>query len=785
MEAGDGEATGEHKWTIGGPPGSRGAVLVFRSSALGKPPVVPPGDLLHMTYKTQQTETKLLTAMLAAHGFKEVGQDVSEFNLLWTGIHPKPQVLRALTSHQRVNHFPRSYELTRKDRLYKNIEKMQHAKGVKHFDFIPQTFVMPGDFRDLMTCHYRQRGPWIIKPVASSRGRGIYIVNSPDEVPMEESVVVAKYIDKPLLVSGHKCDLRLYVAVTSYDPLIVYMYEEGLVRFATVKYDAGRKHLWNPCMHLCNYSINKHHSDYIKSEDPEAEDVGHKWTLSALLRHLKKQGEDTALLMQRIEEAVIKALMATAPSIIAACKLFVPHSSNCFELYGFDILIDADLKPWLLEVNLSPSLGCDTPLDTKIKSAMLADLLTLIGLPAVDPIVKTPVTKRYLYSVDKRDLSVTRRVQSADSLPNVKSKHHTTSRLMSTSSVQNTVQLTNEEKRMIHNAKAQFERRGGFIRIFPAAESWKRFSAYLDPVTGVPCLPPGSGTLSLLPNHNLNLLLHQQLFPDSVSNKSLPSVISSDKLYRYERALSKGHRTSLDEKLIPVSESCDSLSTNIDAKVLKQEVIKCLEDGYKLSQIQARQAFGQYLQRILTRMSGHGSRLAGKQRIDEGHSELVLRFLQRACHNLRSPFHLKTPSRNLQGKDRIAVIAKQLSDFLYVYNRETDSLPSCSNESRQYIPNRLFSLFLPVAKESDLEEILTLNTKLYKCAQVFLGRCGPSPNKLNALGLLQSIGKGHGPQDKVSGCECSNAKKSLPQILESTSQKEPHSSQRMKIARAL
>lgn len=59
------------------------------------------------------------------------------------------------------------------------------------------------------------------------------------------------------------------------------------------------------------------------------------------------------------------------------------------------------------------------------------------------------------------------------------------------------------------------------------------------------------------------------------------------------------------------------------------------------SQIQARQAFGQYLQRVLTRMSGHGSRLAGKQRIDEGHSELVLRFLQRASHNLRSPFHLK------------------------------------------------------------------------------------------------------------------------------------------------
>lgn len=49
-------------------------------------------------------------------------------------------------------------------------------------------------------------------------------------------MVVGKYIDNPLLVNGHKWDLRLYVAVTSYDPLVVYLYEEGLVRFATVRY---------------------------------------------------------------------------------------------------------------------------------------------------------------------------------------------------------------------------------------------------------------------------------------------------------------------------------------------------------------------------------------------------------------------------------------------------------------------------------------------------------------------------------------------------------------------
>lgn len=58
------------------------------------------------------------------------------------------------------------------------------------------------------------------------------------------------------------------------------------------------------------------------------------------------------------------------------------------ELYGFDILVDDNFKPWLLEVNLSPSLGCDSPLDVRLKSAMMADLLTLVGIPAVDPILR-------------------------------------------------------------------------------------------------------------------------------------------------------------------------------------------------------------------------------------------------------------------------------------------------------------------------------------------------------------------------------------------------------------
>jgi hypothetical protein len=56
-----------------------------------------------------------------------------------------------------------------------------------------------------------------------------------------------------------------------------------------------------------------------------------------------------------------------------------PHPSNCFELLGFDVLIDETLKPWLLEVNLSPSLNTESALDISIKTKLLVDLFNMVG----------------------------------------------------------------------------------------------------------------------------------------------------------------------------------------------------------------------------------------------------------------------------------------------------------------------------------------------------------------------------------------------------------------------
>lgn len=169
-----------------------------------------------------------------------------------------------------------------------------------------------------------------MKPASLSRGRGIFLINHPDQIPLEDNLIVSKYISNPLLIEGFKFDLRLYVAVTSFDPLVFYLYEEGLTRFATIKYDQNQKNMKNTCMHLTNYSLNKKSEKYVHCNDPDVEDYGNKWSMGALLRFLVSQGKDTFGLMMNIEEIIIKTMLSVESPLASAARMFVPNRGNCF-----------------------------------------------------------------------------------------------------------------------------------------------------------------------------------------------------------------------------------------------------------------------------------------------------------------------------------------------------------------------------------------------------------------------------------------------------------------------
>jgi hypothetical protein len=90
------------------------------------------------------------------------------------------------------------------------------------------------------------------------------------------------------------------------------------------------------------------------------------------------------LLWSRIYDVILKSIISGEHYVLSAIKKLQLHSSNCFEVFGYDILIDSELKPWLLEVNLSPSLACESPLDTTIKANLIADTFSMVGLKKFD-----------------------------------------------------------------------------------------------------------------------------------------------------------------------------------------------------------------------------------------------------------------------------------------------------------------------------------------------------------------------------------------------------------------
>ena len=90
------------------------------------------------------------------------------------------------------------------------------------------------------------------------------------------------------------------------------------------------------------------------------------------------------LLWSRIYDVILKSIISGEHYVLSAIKKYQLHRNNCFEVFGYDILIDSELKPWLVEVNLSPSLACESPLDTSIKANLIADIFSMTGVKPFD-----------------------------------------------------------------------------------------------------------------------------------------------------------------------------------------------------------------------------------------------------------------------------------------------------------------------------------------------------------------------------------------------------------------
>ena len=90
-------------------------------------------------------------------------------------------------------------------------------------------------------------------------------------------MIVSDYIKNPFLINNSKFDLWIYAAITSINPLKIFIYWEGLVWFATEKYDNNNTDIFT---HLTNFSINKKNKKFFTDEKSTGD--GFKWKLETL-----------------------------------------------------------------------------------------------------------------------------------------------------------------------------------------------------------------------------------------------------------------------------------------------------------------------------------------------------------------------------------------------------------------------------------------------------------------------------------------------------------------------
>ena len=139
-----------------------------------------------------------------------------------------------------------------------------------YMDIVPLTYLLPGEYT-IFAEEFKKypNATWIMKPTARAQGQGIFLVNKIKQLQkwannsklplnqqfMKEPYVISRYIDRPLLIGNKKFDLRIYVLVTSYRPLKVWLSSQGFARFCNEKYSYEAADIDNMMAHLTNVAI--------------------------------------------------------------------------------------------------------------------------------------------------------------------------------------------------------------------------------------------------------------------------------------------------------------------------------------------------------------------------------------------------------------------------------------------------------------------------------------------------------------------------------------------------
>jgi hypothetical protein len=243
-------------------------------------------------------------------------------------------------------------------RLIQRLEAQIQIKS-----FIPTSFVLPSEKADFQA--FLERKTCIVKPDEGALGSGIEIVDRHTELhPCSALCVAQEYIDECFLYRGYKFDLRVYALAVfkSADDFAVYVYREGIARVCSEKYGGT-----SAFARLTNTAVNKRHPDV------NMENITKMMSTVFTELHFNRER-----LWRRIDQVIALSVISAIGFISKGIRESRQDVATFFQLFGFDVLIDSDKRPKVLEVNYRPSLCGDIAAERQLKQDMIVDLCHVV-----------------------------------------------------------------------------------------------------------------------------------------------------------------------------------------------------------------------------------------------------------------------------------------------------------------------------------------------------------------------------------------------------------------------
>ncbi|CAI2374863.1 unnamed protein product [Moneuplotes crassus] len=216
-----------------------------------------------------------------------------------------------------------------------------------------------------------EKNIWIIKPAGLSRGRGIQVFSNLDDIieytrGKEKNWIAQKYIENPMIVNQRKFDLRIWVFVSDLNPLTIWFWNKPYVRFPAADYNA--ENLKDRFVHLTNNSVAKY------AKNVEVIGDGNMWYIEELSDYLKSQyGRD--VWNEEIKEKVKNIIIYSLQSV----QDLLDTRKGSTEMLGYDIMIDENMTPWLIEVNSSPTMEFSTGVTTHLATNVMQSVVKILS----------------------------------------------------------------------------------------------------------------------------------------------------------------------------------------------------------------------------------------------------------------------------------------------------------------------------------------------------------------------------------------------------------------------